>query len=422
MSELVSPDECRQCPVLYVDDEVENLLGFQMTLRRKFRILTASSALEALDIMAREPVAVLVTDQRMPEITGVELIRRAKPLYPDTVFLILTGYTDYDAMVEGINTGVLSGYIAKPWDRGEVETLLSTAIERHLLSRHLRLRTRELAELNRALEAKVEERTAELRRFLESLNRANLQLAQLNHLKNEFLGVCSHDLKSPLTALGGYIDLMEERLRRGADFSHIEAMFTSLRGVLDEMGKLVNDVLDLSRLEAGKENLNLASTPLAETLDKALAILRPLAETKGLKLSVEVESGLPPLAHDAARVAQLVGNLVSNAIKFTHAGGSVSIRVNRDSVHGQRIEVRDTGIGFDPTLCERILTEGANHRRPGTAGEQSSGLGLAICHKIVSLHRGSIRAESEPGVGSLFTVHLPDLPPALIDANGVEVA
>lgn len=408
MSELLHPDELRAVQLLYVDDEAENLFGFQAALRRKFRILTALSGREALAILSREPVGVVVTDQRMPEMTGVELIRHAKDLYPDTVFLILTAYSDFDAMVDGINTGALSGFISKPWDRGEVELILQGAVERHLLARHLRRRTEELAQLNSALENKVRERTAALDATVARLNEANTQLAALNRLKDEFISFCSHDLKSPLTAMGSFLDLLEFRLERRVDPEVLREIIASMRQVVGDMESLVTKISDTSRLSSGREMLRLEVAPLDATLRAALPALEALARSKGLTLSAEIEPGLPPVLHDAERVAQVVGNLVSNAVKFTHPGGEVCVRLQRGDGRSQRVVVTDTGVGFDPSLAQEVLTNGQHHRRPGTAGERSTGLGLSICRRIVDLHGGRIWATSTPGAGSEFSFELPE--------------
>ncbi|MBN1475846.1 hybrid sensor histidine kinase/response regulator [Candidatus Sumerlaeota bacterium] len=406
MTELLNPEDIRACPVLYVDDEPDNLTGFRMTFRRLFRVLTAESGAEALEIMRQEPVGVLVTDQRMPGMTGVELIAHAKDLYPDTVYLILTGYSDFDAMVAGINTGVLSGYISKPWERAEVETILIGSIERHLLAVHLRARTEELEALNRALERKVRERTMDLEEANAALCQVNAELAQLNRLKDEFVAFCSHDLKSPLSALTGFVELMTMRARSVEGAEVLDKTLKSMGEVVEEMTSLVHHILDLSRLESGRERLSFVHAPLMMALDHAMTTARPLAEQKGIELVVEAEP-MPAIPHDIKRMAQVIGNLISNAVKFTEPGGWICVRMYPGKSGRQCVEVQDTGIGIEPEVCQRIFTEGQAHRRPGTAGEKSSGLGLSICRQIVDMHSGEIAVKSTPGVGSVFHVSLP---------------
>jgi two-component system, response regulator PhcR len=406
MTELLNPEDIRACPVLYVDDEPENLTGFRMTFRRHFRVLTAESGAEALEIIRQERVGVLITDQRMPEMTGVELIARAKDLYPDTVYLILTGYSDFDAMVAGINTGVLSGYISKPWERAEVETILIGSIERHLLAIYLRARTDELEALNRMLERKVRERTVDLEEANAELCQVNAELAQLNRLKDEFVAFCSHDLKSPLSALTGFVELMSMRARSVEGAEILDKTLRSMGEVVEEMTSLVHHILDLSRLESGRERLSFVHAPLMMALDHALTTARPLAEQKGIDLVIEAQA-MAAIPHDIKRVAQVIGNLIGNAVKFTEPGGCITVRMHPGADGHQCVEVEDNGIGIEPQICERIFTEGQAHRRPGTAGEKSSGLGLSICRQIVDMHSGEIGVKSTPRVGSVFHFSLP---------------
>ncbi|NUP88646.1 MAG: hybrid sensor histidine kinase/response regulator [Candidatus Sumerlaeia bacterium] len=413
MEALLTADEIRACPILYVDDEPDNLQGFKMTFRRRFSVTTASSGAEALAILRQQEVAVVVTDQRMPEMTGVELIAKAREIRPDTVYLILTAFSDFDAMVAGINTGALSGYLSKPWERAEVETILTTAIERHLLSRRLRERNAELAAINMQLEEKVLDRTAELEATVSRLNEANAQLAELNRLKDDFVAFCSHDLKSPLTALMGYLDLMEVRLARQPGMEVFAGTVSTMRTVVDEMTSLVLHILDLSRLQSGRDDIRPTVAPLERTLERALATMRPLAETKGVGVEVAPPCGLPPIEHDVERIQQVISNLLSNAIKFTKPGGRIEVSIHPGDGGRQVVEVADTGIGMKPEDAARVFTDGQSLRRPGTQGENSSGLGLTICHRLVAMHGGSTWATSTPGVGSVFGFELPPHPPAV---------
>lgn len=406
MDDLLKPEEIRDCPVLYVDDDEENLLGLQMTFRRQFRIIIAKSAAEALEIMEREPIGVLLADQRMPEVTGVELIEQAHQLYPGMVHLIITAYSDFDALVYGINTGALSGFIQKPWEPAEVELTLRTAIERHLLSKKLRQRTEQLAEMNLELERKVRERTLELEVSVDQLNRANAQLAELNRLKDDFVSFCTHDLRSPLSALTGFIDLTESRLSRIGEIEVFAHTLHSMRQVVEEMSSLVDHILDLSRLQSGREKLRLANDTIDAAISHSLATMCPLAQTKQISLEVELDDRLQPITHDSERMTQVISNLLSNAVKFTHPGGSIKLRVFQEDAESQILEVIDSGIGMEPEICQTVFTESQRHRRTGTRGERSNGLGLGICKRIVAMHGGEIWVDSNPGEGSKFSIRL----------------
>jgi signal transduction histidine kinase len=308
--------------------------------------------------------------------------------------------------VDGVNTGVLSGYIAKPWEPVDVEMTLRTAIERHLLAVRLRARNQELSHLNLDLERKVEERTKQLQLTVTELNAVNEQLAELNRIKDEFVSICSHDLKSPISALTGFIDLIELRMSRVHPRDGFEDTFQSIREVLGEMSALVNHILDLSRLESGKDELRLSVAQLSEPLNRALSISKSLAASKGVLLNVESRPELPFMHIDVERMTQVVTNLLSNAVKFTEPGGTISIRLGIDEDDHQFLEIADTGIGMTQEACESVFSEGSRHLRPGTGGERSTGMGLAICRRIVEMHGGEITVRSTPGIGSVFRVTL----------------
>jgi signal transduction histidine kinase len=419
MSLLIQSEDLAKIQVLYVDDEPENLFGFKTALRRRFKILTAGSGKEALEILDRELIGVVISDQRMPEMTGVEMIRRAEEKHPDIVYMILTAYSDFEAMVKGINTGALSGYISKPWDRHEMEVTVATAIERYLLRCQIRDRNHELSKMNADLEMKVEKRTGDLRQAVDDLHVVNSDLSRLNQLKNEFIAFCSHDLKSPLSALTSFLDLMESRLEGKSGTEVAEDVINSMRDVIELMEGLVGRILDTSVLESGQEHLEIETKPLADSLAQTLRTAGALARSKEIALRVEIDPDLSPIPHDSTRFNQVVGNLISNAVKFTDSGGHITISIRRDQDDSQRITVADSGIGMAPDACREVFTNGKAHRRLGTAGERSSGMGLGICQRIVALHGGHIWVESEPHQGSQFHVTLPAEQPAeLTRPNG----
>jgi signal transduction histidine kinase len=381
-----------------------------MTFRRKFRILTAKSGAEALEILAEEPVGVVLTDQRMPEMSGVDLIKAARERHPENVYLILTGYSDFDAMVEGINTGVLSGYIQKPWEPEEMEVVLRNAIERRLLAGKLRSKNEQLNALNRDLEEKVQGRTAEIERAMAELRTINAQLAELNRIKNDLVAFCSHDLNSPLTAMIGFIDLLEMRADKIENFDVIAPTLDGMRTVAEEMSSLVHHILDLSKLDSGREELRTRDCTLREVALRSVELMRPLAEQKHIDMRLECDGEMMPITFDVERISQVASNLISNAIKFTHPGGDVSVHVCHEDGGAQRMQVRDRGIGMTPEVSAKIFDVPHEHRRRGTEGEASNGLGLMICKRVVEMHGGEVWVESVPGKGSVFAFRLPPEP------------
>ncbi len=225
-----------------------------------------------------------------------------------------------------------------------------------------------------------------------------------NRLKGEFMATMSHELRTPLNAIIGYATLLLDPRADSLTADQRQDVELILRGGR-RLLSLINDVLDLSRLEAERLPLQRVPTDLAAVLDEALADIAPLAAAKGLPLVVERSTALPPILADGDRLRQVFVNLLSNAVKFTDAG-QVVVRavVGKAAVE---ITVRDTGIGIPPTALPHIFDDFRQAETGMTRKYGGSGLGLAISKRLVELHGGTIAATSEPGIGSVFMVRLP---------------
>jgi signal transduction histidine kinase len=260
----------------------------------------------------------------------------------------------------------------------------------------------ELATLNRELERRVEQRTAEVQRQAD-------EIALLAAEKDDLLGMAAHDIRNPLTAVLGLLEMADaEGAAWGKRRSSDSMLPLATEGVERVLG-LVTDLLDLQKVEAGKIALERRRHAARAFLEDSIRFTAPLARKKGLLLSIEADAALE-VEIDAARLAQVVQNLVANAIKFTPEGGRVTVSARADGA-ALEVAVADTGSGISaaelPALFGRF-EQGAVGR--GTRG--SYGLGLAIAKKLVELHGGRIWAESEEGKGSTFRLSIPDAAPA----------
>jgi two-component system sensor histidine kinase BarA len=276
---------------------------------------------------------------------------------------------------------------------------LSFAFNRML--RNLMATQDELKELNTDLDRKVDE-----------LARANMALYESNRLKSDFLATMSHELRTPLNSILGFSDLMlnsqqiADRLKRWA-------------GNIQSSGKqllaLINDILDLARVEAGKMEVRPEEFALTDVTDGLMTMFRPLAERKNIDLREHIDSALPRLRQDAGKIRQILSNLLSNAIKFTPEGGRVLLRA--ESAGSEvRLVVSDTGVGIAPEDREVIFDKFRQAANPMTREHEGTGLGLSIVRELAKLLGGDVSLESELGRGSTFTVHLPQ---QLIDAPRV---
>ncbi len=227
---------------------------------------------------------------------------------------------------------------------------------------------------------------------------------RLERAKTEFVATASHELRSPLTSIKGYIELLGSTgglTERQAEFVRIVALSA------DRLTDLVNDLLDVAKIEAGNVELYRRSTDLREVVREAAELIRPRLLEKGQTLELDVDQALPTALVDPSRVRQIVTNLLTNAHLYTAAGGRIDVRLGAGA-GGLSISVRDTGRGMSPEERARVYER--FYRGEGPRAERGTGLGLAIVKSLVDLHHGRIDVESELGVGSTFTVTLPRAP------------
>jgi len=262
----------------------------------------------------------------------------------------------------------------------------------------------EVLRLNQDLERRVAERTVELERIAAELEKRNREVERVNRMKTEFLARSSHELRTPLNAIVGYSDLLSEQ-SAGPLPNPYPRFVANIQEGARHLLDMVNDLLDLSRIEAGRIELNLERFDISAALDEILSVITPLAETKRTR----IENRIAPdtvLVADRLRFKQILYNLMSNAVKFTPEEGRVWIETATDG-EILTICVGDTGIGIAADEQEAIFEEFhqvTSAQKPSAVG---TGLGLAITRKLARLHGGDVRVESEMGKGSRFLVSLP---------------
>src|SRR5262245_34903300 len=245
---------------------------------------------------------------------------------------------------------------------------------------------------------------AKRQRLLDSAQNARRTAEDANRLKDEFLSNVSHELRTPLIAINGWA-LM---LRAGRlDFAQSQRALETIVRSARSQTQLIDDLLDISRIIAGKMRLNVAPLMLGAVINAAIETARPAAEAKGIRLSVLIDPAAEPVSGDAERLQQVVWNLLSNAVKFAPVGGRVEVRLERADSHVE-IVVADNGKGIMPEFLPYIF-ERFRQEDSGTSRQQGGlGLGLAIVRQIVELHGGTVRVASEGlGKGATFTVALP---------------
>jgi signal transduction histidine kinase len=406
--------------ILIVDDLPEKLLVYRTLLEDlDAQIVEAHSGTEALKRVLEGEFAVLLLDVNMPDIDGLEtanLVRRHKN-GRHTPIIFITSYADEMQTARGYELGavdyILSPVIA-PVLRTKVrvfvdlyEARAALALSNQELETRVTERTGELQKSNERLQAEIAERLraeAEREALLAREKVLRAEAEELSRLKDEFLATMSHELRTPLNAIFGWITLL--RTRRLDEATQERALETIERNARAQK-RLIEDLLDVSRIVTGKVALELVTVEPRRVVEAALETMHPAAQTKGLKIVPLLDIGAGTVRGDFARLQQIVCNLLSNAIKFTDTGGQVEVCLARRNGEVE-ISIADSGQGikpeFLPLVFDRFRQEdGSISRRHGGLG-----LGLAIVRHLVELHAGSVDAQSAgEGKGAKFIVRLP---------------
>ncbi len=371
--------------VLAVDDEPANRRAVRRALSGACRVATAGSGAEGLAVMAAEPVALVIVDQRMPGMSGAEFLRHTVRLYPAVIRVVLTGYTDVDTLVEAINAAHVYHFLSKPWEALELRQVVRRGLERHA------------AEADRA-------------RLLEELEAACVRARREAEQKSRLLVMAAHELGTPLHILLNAVAFLQEAELPAAARQWAQ---TALRAS-DWLARGVAQMNTAARIRERRFPLRVQEFDLAELLDDVVGDLRLAAGQRRLRITTALSSRLDPVVGDPRWVRQAVSNLLTNAVRFTPDGGWVCIEAfaQQDRVV---IAVTDSGIGivaeflgeiFEPfsAACGDPLLHGSGSLAFGARG---LGLGLAMVKEIAEAHGGSVHVTSAPGAGSRFALSLP---------------
>jgi signal transduction histidine kinase len=384
--------------VLVVDDEPDVLRSVHDLLRIDYEVVTCQRASEALDqLKADTDVAVILSDQRMPGMTGVELLQQARLIRPETTRLLFTAYADIHAVIDAINQGQVFRYITKPWEAEELESVIRQAVERHDL-------------------------IVEKNQLLAELQTANAKLTEANRLKGVFLEVASHELNTPVTVVLGLTDLW--KLSLTDDATEPERQWVDrINAAARRLAKTVQRMFKLVENKEFGQTLNLETVEFEPLVREAIDELTPYLEVREQRLEVEIEPQFGSIDADSSKIMDILINLLANAIKFTPDRGT--IRVRAQSLEGNpewiRVVIKDEGVGVHPSeqqyLFEPFFTGfDTLHHSSGEYqfGKRGIGLGLCLVKTFVELHGGRVEVQSTPDRGSSFGFLLPRRqPPAL---------
>ena len=410
--------------ILLVDDQPARLLTYQSILSELGQnLVTARSGLEALEKLMRDEFAVVLLDVSMPEMDGFETAQliHEHPRYERTPIIFVTGVhvTELDRL-KGYKLGAVD-YVSIPLVPEILRSKVTVLVELYCKRRQLRElndslteANARLAEANLALQAEktreLERANAELERANRSLlsevaerSRAEHALKDADQRKNEFLALLSHELRNPLAPLLNAVELMRLEPR--------DPQASWAREVVERqvtyLTRLVDDLLDVSRITRGQITLNREALELPALIEHAIEMVRPLLEQRRQEISVQIIDRTLRVDGDQVRLVQAFGNVLGNAVKYADPGGHVEVSVQRRD-RWAVVRIRDDGIGIPADQLARIFDLFTRVEHGADRPQSGLGIGLALVRRLVEMHGGTVTAHSEgAGSGSEFVIRLP---------------
>lgn len=369
--------------ILVVDDEFGIRAGVSRILRNftvsypfmdddiEFDIQEAATGEEALEIIDNSPPAVILLDNKLPGVQGVEVLEYINDNQLDILVIMITSYASLDLAVKATNIGAYD-FVPKPFTPQELKASLENVAKHYFL-----------------------------RRMTRKLHKEGKQV------RFQFLTVLSHELKAPLNAIEGYLKIMDER-QAGDNISDYEKMIDRSLSRVKAMRTLIMDMLDLTRIESGKKKRELREIDLGLIAKSSIDTMIPLAIQRDVTIEFDRLTSIPFMA-DPEELDIIFNNLISNAVKYNKEGGKVQCKIANLGSE-VLIVVSDTGVGIAQEDQSKLFQEFSRIKTSKTKDISGSGLGLSIVKRIVDLYKGRIEVDSKPNEGTSFSVYLPILP------------
>ncbi|MDB5097128.1 MAG: ntrB [Cyanobacteria bacterium RYN_339] len=384
--------------VLVVDDLADNRgLLAQILVRRGYRVSQAADGRAALAAIAADPPDLLLLDLMMPVMDGFMVLAalRDRPGFLPTI--VVTAATERPERLRALAAGA-DDFVAKPVDPEELVLRVEGLLKLKRANEQLAAANDALLRQNEVVEEQVAERT-------QALSQANAKLQELDALKDHFLASLSHELRTPLNAVLGFASVLDDEVAGPLTAEQHRFLSKILAGT-EVLLALINDLLDMSRIQAGKFSLDAERLQIADVCKDVVENLQVLAEQRHHRLSCAVAEGLPGVLADRQRLFQVLVNLVNNAIKFAPEGTPITIRAEMAGEH-VRCEVEDRGPGIAPEDLPKLFKRFSQLEHGNVRSGPGTGLGLSIVKALVEAHGGMLGVRSEQGVGSVFWFTLP---------------
>lgn len=354
--------------ILIVDDVKENVELLDQFFKSKgYQTLLAYGGREAIEIAEKMQPDLVLLDIMMPEVDGFrvcEVLKKERTHFKNVPIILVTARDDLESKIKGFSVGA-DDYVAKPFDIKELEARVRAALR-----------------LKKALD----------------------DLKELNELKNQFLGMASHDIKGPVTRIEQAIDYI---LKNKTKFTATQVdQLSKVKEEAHGVFNLISDLLNVVKIESGKVGLQKRGVDLSKLIEEVARMNEMMAKSKGIHVEFVIESSIEKVVADPDRLLEVLDNLLVNAIKFSKKGQSISLAL-RHAKGGVEFSVSDEGVGIPKEELSKVFQRFTKLSPQPTGNEKGTGLGLSICKEIIDLHQGKISVDSEPGKGTKFTVFLP---------------
>jgi len=368
--------------LLVVDDEESLRTPLQVAFEAEgFDISLAGDGMEALRLLKSGDFQVMLTDLMMPKMDGIELMEQAHALFPDLVVILMTGFGTIETAIKALKAGAYD-YVLKPFKLDEILHAVRQALEQQRLQRE----NIQLSEINR-------------------------RLTEIDQIKSNLLDAISHEFRTPLTVIYGWIDLLLSEPSSGLAPVHLEGL-KAIQDSSRRLGRMISNLLEYVAMSKAEMRLKREQVELLTLVEEALQQLEEEAKEKNLSVMKSMPSDLPPLWADPGKMKTLIFNLLENAVKFNEPNGAVVVEGGMvASEDGLWLRIRNTQGEIPQDRLPELMAAFTQADMSVTRSASGLGLGLAVAKGILDAHQGRFQIGSEPGLGTTVQIEFPLSPP-----------
>ncbi|MGL1933724.1 MAG: ATP-binding protein [Fibrobacterales bacterium] len=417
----------RKTRILYVDDEQQNCIVFKATFKSKYIITTCTSATEALELIKNDTYPLIISDYKMPDITGVDFFHHSLNSSPSSIRILVTAYSDVDTLVSAVNRGYIFQFISKPWNDKELGIVIENGLNKYYLEQENKELFNQISLYSKDLESLLKKKIHDLKESntllnneiiahketIDKLEGAIQKSEEANEVKSSFLANMSHELRTPMHGILSFAQLGISKAET-APISKLVSYFQHINNSGQRLLTLLNNILDLAKLESKSIDYYFTENSLLREIDAATHEFMVLLDSNNIKITLIDNLNESRFVFDQLRVGQVLRNLILNAIKFSPANSTITISLDNTTITENnpptpavQCTLLDQGVGIPNEELENVFDKFIQSSKTNN-GAGGTGLGLSICKEIIEAHGGAIWAENREGKdGAAFIFVLP---------------